>query len=553
MLLTDLGSRNTTLVNGKPVGRCNLHPGDEIAVGNVKLLVAEINGREEDEELSRQPGSTVSIRKSSGFYITGQRADFLASGQSHTIHDLADLYSLSRALWIAGKRDELIMRTREWLVDRFEPRVIWLAGGLEGAVEMNTIYRASGSEAPAPPVHACERAIRSGDALLLPLGNPEMHPVPPESIIVVPLVVGPETVGAIALQSDRERSVYDEADLELLIAVGCIVAPWFHAMTMIESLREEANRLRHMKPDSAVLIGSGPAMERVRSAIRIAAQSDLNVLIVGETGSGKEIAARMVHDHSSRSKAPFVAVNCAAIPRELFESELFGYERGAFTGAVKSKKGLIDECHEGTLFLDEVGDLSPENQARLLRAIETHRFRRLGGQREHEVDFRIVAATNRPLGQAIAENAFRSDLFYRLNGIEIGMPPLRDRRSDIAELAEHFLDLARLRAKRPLKGFAPGALESLESLEWKGNVRELRSVIERAVAVANGEPIQREHLAHSPFVYDHHGFPTLAELEQRHIVNALQQTQGRMAEAAKLLGIGRTTLYEKLAKYNLRT
>ncbi|MCL4695393.1 MAG: sigma-54 dependent transcriptional regulator, partial [Candidatus Hydrogenedentes bacterium] len=293
-------------------------------------------------------------------------------------------------------------------------------------------------------------------------------------------------------------------------------------------------------------------MESVRSAIRLGAQTDLNVLIVGETGSGKEIAARMVHDYSSRHKAPFVPVNCAAIPKDLFESELFGYERGAFTGAVQAKKGLMDECHGGTLFLDEVGDLSPENQARLLRVIESHRFRRLGGNREQEVDFRIVSATNRPLARAITENAFRSDLYYRLNGIEIGMPALRDRKSDIPELAEHFLALVRLRAKRPLKGFGPGALEALQDRELEGNVRELRSIIERAAAVSSGEYIEAEDLAGTPLQYGHQNFPTLAELERQHLLEALQRTQGNMAEAARLLGIGRTTLYEKLARYDLR-
>ncbi|GMV90966.1 MAG: hypothetical protein AMXMBFR82_07440 [Candidatus Hydrogenedentota bacterium] len=552
VLLTDLGSRNTTLVNGKPANRCTLQAGDEIAVGNVRLLVAEVSSRDETRRAPATPGSTVSIRQSSGFYVRGQIADFLASGKSHTIHDLADLYSLARALWTAGKRDELIVRTREWIADRFEPSTIWIANDIAGTVNTREIYRAPNAEHSQPPQSHCERAIRTGDGLLIRLDNVAPGADTPETLMVVPLVVGPETAGAVAVQSDRRRSSYDEADLELLIAVGCIAAPWVHAMATIETLREETNRLRQSRPESAVLIGSSQLMESVRSAIRLAAQTDLNVLIVGETGSGKEIAARMVHDYSSRHKAPFVPVNCAAIPKDLFESELFGYERGAFTGAVQAKKGLMDECHGGTLFLDEVGDLSPENQARLLRVIESHRFRRLGGNREQEVDFRIVSATNRPLARAITENAFRLDLYYRLNGIEIGMPALRDRKSDIPELAQHFLALVRLRAKRPLKGFGPGALEALQDRELEGNVRELRSIIERAAAVSSGEYIEAEDLAGTPLQYGHQSFPTLADLERQHLLEALQRTQGNMAEAARLLGIGRTTLYEKLARYDLR-
>lgn len=553
VFLTDLGSRNTTLVNGKPTSRCHLRPGDEIAVGNVRLQVVEVSSQVHEELRPTQTSSTVSIQQSSGFYVRGQRRDFLASGKSHTIHDLADLYALSRTLWAAGGQDELIQRTSAWLDDRFKPSAIWLATEAAGSINLAEIHRAPHREEPEPPREYCERAIRTNDGLLVPLGTTSRHTEPPETLLVAPLIVGPETVGAVAIQSDRGHSSYDETDLELLLAAGCIAAPWFHAMVTIESLQEETSILRKVRPESAVLIGSSQVMERVRSTIRVAAHSNLNVLIVGETGSGKEIAARMVHDFSDRNAANFVAMNCAAIPKDLFESELFGYERGAFTGAVRNKKGLLDECHGGTLFLDEVGDLSPENQARLLRVIETHRFRRLGGAREHEVDFRIVSATNRPLGQSIQSSSFRTDLYYRLNGMEIVMPALRDRLSDIPELADHFLNLARLRVKRPLKGMTSEAIEALRQRNWEGNVRELRTVIERAAATTPEDVIRSEHLTGGNVPFFNGTFPTLAEMEQRHILEALQKSGGRIAVAARLLGIGRTTLYEKLTRYNLDT
>ncbi len=553
IFLTDLGSRNTTIVNGKPVTRCDLRPGDEIAVGNVRLLVAEVGTPEADKLEGSQPGSTVSIRQSSGFYVRGKRADFLASGRTHTIYDLADLYSISRTMWTAASREELIERAGEWLVDRFSPSIIWLVTGAGGALDIQETYCVPNRKKQQPPREHCERAIQTGDGLLVPLGKITSHAEPPETLLVVPLVVGPETVGAVAIQSDRGRSAYDEADLELLLAVGCVAAPWVHAMATIESLKEETSRLRRVRPESPVLIGSGRVMEDVRGAIHNAAQCDLNVLILGETGSGKDIAARLVHDLGARRKAPFVAVNCAAIPRELFESELFGYERGAFTGAVRSKKGLLDECSGGTLFLDEIGDLSSENQARLLRAIETHAFRRLGGSEEHHVDFRVVSATNRSLTRSIAENSFRSDLYYRLNAIEIAMPPLREHLSDIPELVDHFLHLARLRVKRPLKGITPEALEVLQKRGWPGNIRELRTAVERAAAIAQDDMVRPEDFAESPRFYDQRSFPTLSELERSHILEAIDKAQGNMTEAARLLGIGRTTLYDKLSRYNLRT
>jgi len=552
ILLTDMGSRNTTLVNGQPVQRCTLHPGDEIGVGNVRLLVADIGAKEPDSHAVIRPGSTVSIRQSSGFYVRGKRADFLASGKAHTIYDLADLYSLSRALWTAGSYDGIVERMGKWIADRFAPAIVWLVTGASGSPRPKAIFRAPDCGTVELPLEHYDRTLQSHDGLLIPLGKIKTPADILETLIVVPLIVGPDTVGAIAVQSHAARGPHDEADLELMLAVGCIAAPWFHAMATIDSLREETDRLRKTRPEAPVLVGSSRVMENVRKAIRNASQSDLNVLVLGETGAGKEIAARMIHDQSARRKAPFVAVNCAAIPRELFESELFGYKRGAFTGAERDKAGLLDASKNGTLFLDEVGDLSPDNQARLLRVIETHSFRQLGGIEERHVDFRVVAATNRALGRAMADNSFRSDLYYRLNAIEIAMPPLRDHASDIPELVDHFLHLARLNAKRPLKGITREALAVLKKRDWPGNIRELRAAIERATALAGDDMIRPETLTESPVYYDSRSFPTLAELEKCHILKALESAQGRMTEAARLLGIGRTTLYEKLARYNLQ-
>jgi DNA-binding NtrC family response regulator len=286
----------------------------------------------------------------------------------------------------------------------------------------------------------------------------------------------------------------------------------------------------------------------VRSVIRQAAKSNLGVLIEGETGTGKELAARMVHDMSLRAKGPFVAINCAAIPKDLLESELFGYEKGAFTGATAQRSGLLEAADGGTFFMDEVGDLSPEGQARLLRVLESNTFRRVGGRDEIRVNIRIIAATNKITLDEVSAGRFREDLYYRLKGYALRMPALRDRPSDIPLLAEYFFEQARLRASRPVKGLSETAVEALRARRWPGNVRELKATIERALEMARGEFVETGDLGEA---YDPDSAPvTLEEIEKQHILQVVERCEGRMTEAAKILGIGRTTLYEKMARYN---
>jgi len=252
-----------------------------------------------------------------------------------------------------------------------------------------------------------------------------------------------------------------------------------------------------------------------------------------------------------------VVVNCAAIPRDLFESEFFGYERGAFTGAQRRFDGLLVQAHGGTLFLDEIGELSLENQARILRAVEEGKFRRVGGNEEERVRVRIIAATNKDLRRALALGQFRNDLFHRLNGFEIHIPPLSERISDIPLLAEHFFSMAKNQAKRPLSGFAPETLVYLQNRPWRGNVRELRNWVLRAVALATSEwihpDISIEQLPETALDV-HAPLPavSLAEMERRHIAAVLAQCGGNIKEAAKVLRLARSTLYAKIAEYDLK-
>src|SRR6187200_1461000 len=306
------------------------------------------------------------------------------------------------------------------------------------------------------------------------------------------------------------------------------------------------------------MIGRDEKMLVVFEWIRTAAKSDISVLILGPTGSGKEVVARMIHELSRRGTENFQAVNCAALPDTLFESEIFGYEKGAFTGAHDRKPGRVELADRGTLFLDEIGDLSLVAQAKLLRVLEDRRFERLGGQRSVQVDFRLISATNRPLDQFVRDSRFREDLYYRVNAFSIRLPSLRERPVDIGVLAQRFL--GRYCAANGLppdaRTFAPEATSALQQYSWPGNIRELESTVSRAALSAPGRIIRDTDIE---FLHPQATVtadapprvPTLAEAERAHIVRVLEGTAWNKKEAARLLDISRGTLYRKIVEYGL--
>src|SRR5215468_7886354 len=306
------------------------------------------------------------------------------------------------------------------------------------------------------------------------------------------------------------------------------------------------------------MIGRDEKMLIVFEWIRTAAKSDISVLILGPTGSGKEVVARMIHELSPRATAKFQAVNTAALPDTLFESEIFGYEKGAFTGAHDRKPGRLELANEGTLFLDEIGDMSLIAQAKLLRVLEERRFERLGGHKSISVDFRLISATNRPLEQFVRDGRFREDLYYRVNAFAIRLPSLRERQVDIPVLAERFL--ARYCAAQGLpldsKSFTKEAIELLVSYPWPGNIRELESTVSRAALSAPGRAIRAQDIeflhAQTPTVpQSGERLPSLAEAERAHIVRVLEAVDWNKKEAARVLDISRGTLYRKILEYQL--
>ncbi len=320
-------------------------------------------------------------------------------------------------------------------------------------------------------------------------------------------------------------------------------------------LRREHELLKHRESKFAeigLLAGDSAALRKVFDLVDDVAATDSVVLITGESGTGKELVARAIHSKSARSQGPFVAVNFGALTETLIESELFGHEKGAFTGAGAPKPGLFELAASGTLFLDEIGDASPKLQIDLLRVIQERRFRRVGGVRDVEADFRVLSATNRDLEKAVAEGTFRMDLYYRLNVIQIHVPSLRERREDIPALARHFLEKFRVRLNKQVASISPEAMELLTNHDWPGNVRELENAIERAVVVGKERrvlpgdlPIALQRVSIEPID------ETLDAHENAYIATKLKQYDWNISRTAQALGIDRGTLYAKIKKYDL--
>ncbi len=330
------------------------------------------------------------------------------------------------------------------------------------------------------------------------------------------------------------------------------------------ALREEVKRLRREVEETrgyGELLGQSPAIENLRTLIARVAASSASVLITGESGTGKEVVARLLHRSGPRADGPFVALNCAAMPEALLESELFGHVKGAFTDAKQAHEGLLVQADKGSLFLDEVGDMPLSLQPKLLRALEDRRVRPVGGQTEVPFDARIIAATNHDLEEAVSQARFRNDLYFRLNVIQVELPPLRARGSDVLLLAQHFIRQIAGEGHKAVMGLTSAAAEKLLAYAWPGNVRELRNCIERAVTLTQHEQLTVDDLPERIRQYkgshvildssDPTELVTMAELERRYIMRVLEAVSGNKTMAARILGFDRTTLYRKLEQYKL--
>ncbi len=328
---------------------------------------------------------------------------------------------------------------------------------------------------------------------------------------------------------------------------------------LTQQVRRLEEQLGRSKP-FAEIVGESRAIQELNDLLRRVAPVESAVLIRGETGSGKELVARAIHDHGPRAAGPFVAVNCAAVPESLLESELFGHERGAFTGAERVREGLFQRARGGTLFLDEIGDMPLAIQAKLLRVLQDRKVRPIGSSREVEVDVRVLSATHRDIEKEVSTGQFRSDLLFRINVIQVDVPPLRERDNDVLLLAQHFLQQFAARSGRAVQGISPAVAEKLLAYDWPGNVRELSNCIERAVVLTRHEQLVVDDLppavrnarlpaADPAGLNQLAGFLPLEQVERRYILRVLDAVGGNKAHAARILGVGRKTLYRKLEQY----
>ncbi len=394
------------------------------------------------------------------------------------------------------------------------------------------------------------------------------------SVICAPVRLAGELLGLVHLYSTNPERTTDPEDLEFTLAVADTVGVALENLNQRQALAENLNQveseivqLREQLGVQSEIVGSSEVMMRVAQQIGRAAPSRATVLIRGESGVGKELVARAVHFSSPRKKGPFVCLNAAALSETLLESELFGHEKGAFTGATERKIGKFEQASKGTLMLDEIGEMSSSMQSKFLRVLEGHPFERVGGAEAIKVDVRVIAATNRDLEKDVAEGRFRRDLYFRLHVLEIVVPGLRKRPEDIPELASHFLKKFNEETGRKLKGYSPRAMEELLRYRWPGNVREMKNVIERAVVLARGEYIDHDDLVLSRLttagdtemgmeVHEHKSGYTpasLADIERAHILRTLAATAWNKSKTATILGIERSTLDRKIRRYGLET
>lgn len=424
-----------------------------------------------------------------------------------------------------------------------------------------------------------ETVLRSGEAVLArdvqddsALGLRDSHGlIHATSVIAAPIRMNNRTIGLIHLYSTHARRGLKPNDLEFTLAVaetcGMALRTRYREQKLQEDLSKTRSQIDHLRNQLGVeseIVGSSPEMFRVHEQISKAAPSNATILVRGESGVGKELVARAVHFSSDRRSGPFICLNCAALSESLLESELFGHEKGAFTGATDRKAGKFEAADKGTLMLDEIGEMSPGIQAKFLRVLEGHPFERVGGSKSIKANVRVIAATNRDLESAVGQGTFRKDLYFRLHVVQIDVPPLRKRAQDIPELAEFFLQKYNVETGRRITGFSKQAQHQLKRYRWPGNVRELKNVVERAVVLAREDIIELDELlltnlstlSESRFdfntIVQEYREESLEEVEQRHIEATLRSTQWNKSKAAGILGVERSTLDRKIKKYGIQ-
>ena len=557
--LADLESHNGTFVNGIPVRRKLLAHGDTIRVGRCELVFLLTEDTDHNDE-------QVQIRESdpSDLLSTTNVRAYPSSPLGGT-----DVGRMARDLNALFKIANTINSIRE--LEPLQHRLLELIGEVIPADSAAIVILRHADEEPTSSCVWHRRASNNAQIKIRRelvqqvlwqryplLTTAAAEAAESESILCVPLVSVERALGVIYLIARNPGTKFHDDHVHFLASVAGIAAVTLENVLATEALRNENRRLLEELDLQGVIIGESKSMRQVQSFIARVAKTDSTVLIRGESGTGKELVARAVHRNSDRADKPFVAINCAAIPETLLESELFGHEKGAFTGAIATKKGKLEVAENGTIFLDEIGELAPTLQAKLLRALQEHEFERVGGTRTLKMEARVIAATNKNVEDAIKVGQFRQDLYYRLNVVSVVVPPLRDRPDDIPLLAMFFCSRYSEKCKRPLKGISSEARALLLNYSWPGNVRELENAIERAIVLGIGDEIEPDDLpdeileVQPPAESSVKLHDQINELKKRLIIDAVKQTKGSYTEAAKLLGVHPNYLHRLIKNLNMK-
>ncbi|MEK6281970.1 MAG: sigma 54-interacting transcriptional regulator [Acidobacteriota bacterium] len=566
-VILDLESLNGTFINDVPVKRRTLQHGDRVRIGDSQFLFlmheGDVEARSSEvhfDDGQIVSGSTLQVRFNDALYLMAR--------------DLSALMKVSTTI-NAIRGEEQLQETLLELLFEVVPAergaiLLTDVGAVGPETQFSSVFGLDRKRGPDQKIKISRTLTRSvlqsGEALLI--NNTDYKELestdslfgdPPTSVLCVPIIMLDRTLGVLYLDTKEPDAVFDKDHLQLVSAISAITAVAIENARHIEWLVSENKRLIADFGIEHNLVGESVPIREVLQFISKVAPTDSTVLLSGESGTGKELAARAIHQNSRRADKSFLAVNCAALAESLLESELFGHEKGSFTGALLQKKGRLEIAEGGTLFLDEIGELSPALQVKLLRVLQEREFERVGGTRTIKVDIRLITATNRNLEEAVSQGTFRQDLYYRLNVVSLEMPPLRERPEDIPLLASYFAGKYGEKCNRRVSGISAEAQARLTAYDWPGNVRELENAIERAVVLGSTDRILLDDLPES--VLESEPTSTLpatkyheavAQTKRQIILNAMQQSKGSYTEAAKLLEVHPNYLHRLIRNLNLK-
>jgi Nif-specific regulatory protein len=577
--ICDLKSHNGTLVNGVPIEKEQLRHRDQISVGDSVLVFLSAEGGDHPEstpvemtetaELERAP---VLLSPNDAIYLQPERLLASLPENDRLARDLNTLLKIATGIGQIRDRDALEWQLLGMVFDFVPADRAAMLHFAPGSEDFDSAIAWDRTLGPGNKVQVSRTVVRqvlrrqaailvndvSRDEALR--GVATLAQLQVYSVLCVPLISNQMVQAVIYLDSRDERRCFDQDHLQLMTAVASIANLALENVRLWEGLREENRRLRSEINIEHSMVGSSSRMREILEMVQRVAPTTSTVLIEGESGTGKELVARALHRNSARSDQNFVAINCAALTESLLESELFGYEKGAFTGAIGQKKGKIEVADKGTLFLDEISELAVGLQAKLLRVLQEREFERVGGTKPLKIDVRLIAATNKTLTDAVQKGEFRADLYYRLNVLTLRMPPLRERREDIPALALSFLEKFSKKGNTRRKELSPEALRALMQYDWPGNVRELENAIERAVVLGPEGVVLAEDLpeavleASSPAApADAKYLGAVKESKKQLVMQAMEQAKGHYIDAAKLLGIHPNSLLRLIRNLGLKT